>query len=135
MASVLPVTAKLHEPEAPRPVEARLSADCWLGQRGSLLRGYLNSRWTFSRAEQPKGASSKSSLPNGANGSTTAGAASSISVRGGAGDWNPPLIARHQAIGSRLHLDFAAQPETLEAFFHPHAAMMDIDSPALALAL
>ena len=30
------------------------------------------------------------------------------------------LVARRQVIGSRIHLNFAAQPEYLQAFFVPH---------------
>jgi len=122
MVGALPVTARLGPAEPPRSHVARLGADCWLGRRGDLLRGYLNSRWTIASAERPM---------NGELCFAGSGPASADALA----RRNPPLIARHQAIGSRLHLNFAAQPAALEAFFHPHAAMMDVDSPALARVL
>jgi cobyrinic acid a,c-diamide synthase len=140
MAGALPVAMRLREPEAPKAIEARLNADCWLGRHGALVRGYLNSRWTILGADPPcSGSMPCSGSAPAADGAARNGSPGrdglpdSLPPRAGAS--NPFLIARHQAIGSRLHLDFAAQPDVLDAFFHPHAAMMDIDTPALARAL
>lgn len=107
MAGVLPVSARLNPQPAPlKPVELSLAADCWLGGRGERLRGYLNTRWNLQSIECRAG------LPPETN-----------------------LVARHQAIGSRVHLNFAAQPAVLDTFFRPHAAMLDRETPALARAL
>jgi hypothetical protein len=35
------------------------------------------------------------------------------------------LIERHQAIGSRVHFDLAAQPALLESFLQPCPAALD----------
>lgn len=107
MAGVLPIAARLNpQPEPLRPVEVSLAADCWLGTRGERLRGYLNSRWSLHPVSPGSG-------------------------------WRPEtsLVARHQAIGSRVHLNFAAQPAVLDTFFRPHAAVLDLETPALARAL
>lgn len=107
MSGVLPVAARMNPKPAPlKPVELALAADCWLGARGERLRGYLNSRWSLQPLECGGG------LPPETN-----------------------LAARHQAIGSRVHLNFAAQPAVLDTFFRPHAAVLDLELPALARAL
>ena len=36
------------------------------------------------------------------------------------------LVGRHQAIGSRLHLNFASQPTTLETFFGLTRPVLDL---------
>ncbi len=103
MTGVLPVTARLNPmPSRPEPIELDLSADCWLGGSGQRLRGYRSSRWQ---------------LPTQGN--------------------QPPgpsacLIGRHQAIGSLLNLNFAAQPAVFDTFFRPHAAVVDREAAALA---
>ena len=72
----------------------------WLGSVGTRLRGYLNDRWTI--------------VPTGP-----------LRVDDeSAGQLN--LVGRHQAIGSRVHLDFATDPAAVERFFAPHAAALEL---------
>jgi len=102
MAGVLPAVARLNpQPAPPRAVEATLGKRCWLGPAGARVRGYLNSHWHL----EPSGPLTNH-LPGRPHG----------------GD----LVGRHHAIGSRLHLDFAAQPHLLNGFLHPHAACLEV---------
>ena len=93
MAGVFPAVA-VRCPEtnaAPRPVEVVLSRDHWLGPAGTSLRGYRDSDWRIE--------------PFGSLASYVANPGCELD-----------LVGRHQAIGSRLQLDFAAQPEFLDQF-------------------
>jgi cobyrinic acid a,c-diamide synthase len=117
MVGALPVAARMNANSPPlQPVEFDLAADCWLGGRGERLRGYLNSRWSLH--------------PLGSDGSLSGGGLMGSSLRP-----STNLVGRHQAIGSRVHLNFAAQPTVLETFFRPHAAALDLETPALARSL
>jgi cobyrinic acid a,c-diamide synthase len=78
----------------PEPVELTLAADSWLGLTGTRLRGYRNTNWLL----EPTGCITHFALEKGCE---------------------FDLIGRHQAIGSRLHLNFAAQPNLLGGFFRP----------------
>jgi cobyrinic acid a,c-diamide synthase len=142
MVGALPVVARWNVPTLPQPVETRLSADCWLGQQGDVLRGYLNSRWTLHRERPAAWPIDCAKPPESLLGTdcrnqlvADAALAAASAFEGAEGDFSAYLVARHQAIGSRLHLNFAAQPAMLESFFHPHAAMMDRDNCSLARAL
>jgi cobyrinic acid a,c-diamide synthase len=101
MVGALPATAHL-DPAAgpPRPGEITLQHDTWLGPAGERWRGYLNTRWSLS--------------PPGALDACT-------------GDGQPlSVVRRHQAIGSRMYLNFAAHGQLLDRFFAPcarHAAL------------
>ena len=98
MVGVLPAVAWLNPvPEPMRPVEITLSCDNWLGRASTLLRGYLNSNWQI----QPTG---------------------SLVRFASAPEHRYDLVGSHQVIGSRVHLNFAAQPNVLHHFFQPHAA-------------
>lgn len=75
----------------PVPVEVTLSAESWLGALGTRLRGYRNCNWQL----EPAGC---------------------ITRLADHADHELDLVGRHQAIGSRLHLNFAAQPALLGGF-------------------
>ena len=95
MAGILPAVARwLREPAAPAPTELRLSHATWLGSAGRLLRGYRNSHWNF--------------LPIDDCSSTATDEADHLG-----------LLGCFQAIGSPIHLDFAADPCCLRHLFCP----------------
>jgi cobyrinic acid a,c-diamide synthase len=83
----------------PTPVEVTLAVDSWLGASGSKLRGYRNGNWTLE-----------------ATGCLTRFVKEP--------DSQLDLVGRHQAIGSRLHLNFAAQPALLAGFLRPCPAAL-----------
>jgi len=95
MAGVFPAVARQNpQPQAPRPHTLGLRHSNWLGAAGTQLRGYLNDVWSIA-----------------ATGSLRVDDESS-------GQLN--VVGRHQAIGSRVHLDFATDLATAERFFAPH---------------
>jgi cobyrinic acid a,c-diamide synthase len=87
------------QPSAPEAVELTLAVDSWLGAAGTQVRGYRNSNWQLE--------------PTGCLTHFTAEA-----------DGQLDLIGRHQVIGSRVHLNFAAQPALLGRFFQPCPAAL-----------
>lgn len=95
MVGALPaVAARSPHPQSPQPAEVTLRANNWLAERGDRLRGYLNANWRI----QPVG-------PLHSLAKEEAFATS--------------LVGCRQVIGSRLHLNFAAQPAFLRRFFQP----------------
>jgi cobyrinic acid a,c-diamide synthase len=97
MVGVLPAVARHVSVAAkPRPVELTLAQGNWLGEGWSRLRGYLHNRWDL----QPTGPLRCYAAQEG---------------------HELDIVGHRQAIGSRIHLNFAAQPEFLRAFFSPHA--------------
>jgi cobyrinic acid a,c-diamide synthase len=78
----------------PRPLETPLVCDSWLGRTGAVIRGYLNDAWRL----EPVGR---------------------LRSLGQAPDCEFPLVLRHQAIGSRMHLNLVAQPQLLGGFLRP----------------
>jgi cobyrinic acid a,c-diamide synthase len=80
--------------EAPVPLEVTLAVDSWLGPAGSKLRGYRNGNWLL----EPTGCLTRFAAE---------------------ADCELDLVGRHQAIGSRIHLNFAAQPSILGGFLRP----------------
>ena len=111
MVGGLPAIACMNpHPAPPRPTEVTLAVDTWLGKAGSRLRGYVNSNWIV----EPTSAARRY-LQNQGH------------------DWD--LIGRHQAIGSRLHLNFSAQPQALDRFFERHAAVLDVAPRPMASSL
>lgn len=102
MAGLLPLTLRPGSSceQSPRPTETKLTRDCWLGPTGTVIRGYLNPRWTFD-------------VP------TTADRLSLTD------DSAPVLLGRGETIVSRLHLNFAALPGALEGLLAvpPRAAL------------
>ena len=100
MVGALPATAHLEmKTYEPRAVEFSVARDCWLAPTGTRLRGYVNPAWRL----QPTGPLHQ------------------FAEAGHELD----LVGRHQAIGSRVHLHFAAHADGLGGFFAPHAAAMD----------
>jgi cobyrinic acid a,c-diamide synthase len=95
MVGAFPATAHFSAaPTPPTPVEVTLAKRNWLGRPGTRLRGYRNSNWQLE--------------PSGAFGGELAEAGHALD-----------LVRRKAALGSRLHLNFAAQPEFLHNFVQP----------------
>jgi len=95
MVGTLPAVARLRpDSVGPRAVEVALDQPTWLGERGTRLRGYRNSIWDFVPLAPP-------------------GSLVTAEARRGV------LTRSFQAIGSLVHVDFAAQPHLLRRFFHP----------------
>ena len=47
-AGIFPFDAELlTNPEPPTPVTRTLLHDCWLGPRGTMVRGYKSNRWNL----------------------------------------------------------------------------------------
>jgi cobyrinic acid a,c-diamide synthase len=78
----------------PEPVEVTLAEDSWLGPAGAKVRGYRNGNWLL----EPTGCTRRLIAEP---------------------EHELDLIGRHQVIGSRLHLNFAAQPALLAGFLRP----------------
>ena len=95
MTGVLPAVARLARQPGPIcPVEISLASNTWLGAARSRLRGYLDPRWEI----EPLG--------------TLASYAAEPQSR-------RDLVGCGNVFGTRVHLDFAAQPQFLESFFRP----------------
>ncbi len=95
MAAVVPAVARwLREPAPPTPAEVRLARPTWLGSTGTLLRGYRNSHWQFVPLD-----GSRTTLSDEAD--------------------QYEILGDFQAIGSPIHLDFAADPCCLNHLFYP----------------
>ena len=98
-AGILPFSAELMaNPEPPVPVTRTLLHDCWLGAKGTVVRGYRSCRWrvhaSFERLECPA-------------------CFGSLTVDG-------DLYYHHHAVGSMIHLHLGALPEVVAAFAGPH---------------
>jgi cobyrinic acid a,c-diamide synthase len=100
MVGVFPAIARAN-PKAglPRPLEAPLVCDSWIGRGGAVLRGYLNDAWGLEPVGRLR---SLAQTP----------------------DCEFPLVLRHQAIGSRVHLNLVAQPQLLGGFLRPCPAAL-----------
>jgi cobyrinic acid a,c-diamide synthase len=95
MVGALPaVASRASVLQAPQPAEATMRANNWLAERGSRLRGYLNVNWRI----QPIGPLTSLAKEE---------------------PLHTALIGKDRVIGSRLHLNFAAQPSFLRRFFQP----------------
>jgi cobyrinic acid a,c-diamide synthase len=100
MTGILPAIAHANSrPLPPRPVELTLAKDHWLGHRGRRIRGYLSDRWRLE--------------PVGALSSCVAEPQHRLDV-----------VDRHQAVGSRIHLNLALQPVLLESFLRSAPAAL-----------
>lgn len=98
MAGVLPAVARLRrEPTGLVPVEVRLSKSNWLGREGARLRGYRNASWYLEPVGTLRSLADRTEHPF-------------------------DLAGNYQAVGSMLHLHFAAQPEFLDQFFESYSA-------------
>jgi cobyrinic acid a,c-diamide synthase len=96
---IFPFNAELlDQPEPPKPVTRTLLHDCWLGSKGTTVRGYKSGRWrlhsSFERFECP---TCFGSLTN-----------------------HGDLFSHHHAVGSLIHLHLGALPEVVTAFAGPH---------------
>lgn len=98
-AGILPIEAELlSRPTPPAPVTRTLLHDCWLGNKGTVVRGYKSSRWRLHpSSERPECLDCFGSL--------TAD-----------GDF----YYHHHAVGSVIHLHLGALPEFVAAFASPH---------------
>lgn len=102
MAGLFPAVAHIvPDRSEPSPVEITLNRTTWLGRAGTPLRGYRSNNWSIE--------------PLGALSGCVAQANHQYDV-----------VARDQAVGSRMSLHFAAQPDLLSAFFHPHACRQTV---------
>jgi cobyrinic acid a,c-diamide synthase len=103
MTGVLPAIARENgRPHPPAPHTLELRHANWLGPAASRLRGYLGDGWQI--------------VPTGP-----------LRVDDQSGG-EPNLLGRHQAIGSRVHLNFATDPAALDRFFAPHAASLELSA-------
>ncbi len=105
MVGILPATARLTETEAPPcPVDLAITEPCWLGPPGTPLKGYLDGRWQL----RPEGTLISCTTSSDA----------------------PCALAKAgRAIGSRVQLDFGAQPHLLSTFFNYVACPSDAADP------
>ncbi|WP_250847231.1 cobyrinic acid a,c-diamide synthase [Aquisphaera insulae] len=98
-AAILPFSAELREqPTPPAPVTRTLSHDCWLGSRGTTVRGYRSGRWRLTPSHEPL------ECPESFGSLTSEG----------------DLYYHHHAVGSLIHLHLGALPEVVAAFANPH---------------
>lgn len=105
MAGIFPAIARRNEQGVrPAPVEMTLDRANWLGHAGTKLRGYLNPVWQL----EPAGA--------------LAGFVAEPEHR-------LDVVGTYQAVGSRVHLNFAAQPDFLQHFFYPQVPCMPFPDP------
>jgi cobyrinic acid a,c-diamide synthase len=101
MTGVLPAVARKNpRPPPPQPQEITLASGNWLAESGATLRGYRNASWSL----EPAG------LLTGY-----------VAQPGREHD----LSGRHHAVGSLMHLNFAALPGVLRSFLKPHAASLE----------
>ena len=99
MAGVLPAAAWLNPDPGPvTPIEIEFSRGNWLGEAGTRLRGYRNGTWSIQSQIDRDGHSPLVDY------------ALATSQRS-------DLIGYRAALGSRVHLNFAAQPGALQGFF------------------
>ncbi len=95
MVGIFPAVARLKSaPAAADPVEVTLSRPNWFGRRGAKLRGYRNGQWDIE--------------PVGPLTGLVAEPQHCFA-----------LVGSFRAVGSLLHLNFAAQPVLLRHFFRP----------------
>jgi cobyrinic acid a,c-diamide synthase len=105
MAGVLPAVARFERNPSPvRPMEITLARSNWLGDQGTRLRGYRSSFWRFEPAGDLVGFA-------------------------GEREHDFDMIGNFRAVGSLLHLHFAAQPKCLDRFFVPGIPQSDLFPP------
>ena len=97
MIGAIPAVARMNpQPAPPRPIEVTLARRTWFGVPGRRLRGYLNTNWLIEPTGDVEGC---------------------LAEAGHECD----LVGRYLALGSRMHVNFAAQPEFLQNFVQPSA--------------
>jgi len=95
MVGIFPAIARLDRSASPlTPAEVTLDRTTWLAPRGTRLRGYRNLSWRLEPAATLHGCVAEA-------------------------DHRYELVGSSLAVGSRLHLNFAAQPDLLPGFFDP----------------
>jgi len=105
MTGIFPAVAALSESrDDPSPVTLTMARDTWLGPAGTTLRGYRSPRWQLK--------------PAGDLGVCVAEAPQERAV-----------VCAGGAIGSQVHLNFAAQPGLMPRFFEPAATGHDSHDP------
>ncbi len=95
MAGLLPALARCNPRPAPdRAVEVNTASGSWLFPCRQTVRGYLSSKWIIH--------------PDGY-----------LIPLVSEAEHSHDLVGDYQIVGSRLHLNFAAQPDSLDRFFQP----------------
>jgi cobyrinic acid a,c-diamide synthase len=93
MVGIFPAVARINpHPQKPVPVELTLNCDTWLGNRGTRVQGYRTPCWRLE----------------------SVGALSGCVAEDASGY---DLVQSGRAVGSCLHLDFAAATRLLPGFF------------------
>lgn len=96
MVGILPAVARLQPSPVPTlAAEVTLARPSWLGLPGTRIRGYTNATWQWE--------------PTGPAAGLIAGEEHCFE-----------LIGSFSAVGSLLHLNFAALPHCFRQFFYPH---------------
>jgi len=109
MVGIFPAAARLKRaPGSPTPIEVTLSRPNWLGEPKTRLRGYRSACWEI----QPLGHLSRFVAEE---------------------PYRYDLVGSFQAIGSMLHLDFAAHPLSLDRFFYPRDPQPSFSDPWAAV--
>jgi cobyrinic acid a,c-diamide synthase len=102
-AGILPFDAALQrEPEPPAPVTRTLTRDCWIGPRGTTVRGYRSGRWRLIPGADPLDCPS---------------CFGNLSDEG-------DLFFHHHAVGGMIHLHLGALVDLSTAFAGPHPASL-----------
>jgi len=105
MVGIFPALARLNRSAPPlAPVEVTLDRTTWLAPRGTRLRGYRNASWRLEPAETLNGCVAEADL-------------------------RCEVVESSRAVGSRLHLNFAAQPRSLPGLFDPHPDYVEPADP------
>ena len=106
-AGILPFDAELcTDPAPPSPVTRTLTRDCWIGPKGTVVRGYLSGRWRL--------------IP-GADPLDCPGCFGSLTAEGDA-------FFHHHAAGGLVHLHLGALADVVKAFAGPHSASLTLPS-------
>lgn len=104
-AGILPFDAVLQrDPAPPAPVARVLTRDCWIGPRGTEVRGYRSGRWRLVPGADPL------DCPNCFGSLTDEG----------------DLYFHHHAVGGMIHLHLGALAEVSTAFAGPHPASLNL---------
>ncbi|MDX1964480.1 MAG: hypothetical protein SFX18_15110 [Pirellulales bacterium] len=101
MLGILPAIVELGPSlQRARGFEQALEAKSWLGEAGQFLRGYHNCNWSIRPLDRVQ-----------------------MLLKSPAGE--PLMIARHHAIGSTVHLHFAAAGQLIQNLLRPCPASLD----------
>jgi cobyrinic acid a,c-diamide synthase len=105
MAGLFPAIALYNgQCDSPVPVETALARSTWLAAEDSRLRGYRNPLWSLQPAGYLTSCVEQSDNPY-------------------------DLVGNYRALGSLLHLDFAAEPNLLRSFLDPQPCYSDPADP------